>query len=225
MLINNWEATYFDFNGEKLISIAEEAAKLGIEMLVMDDGWFGKRDFDESGLGDWFPNEEKLGMSLHELIQRIKEKGLSFGIWIEPEMVNEDSRLYKEHPDWAFALPSREPGRGRCQLVLDLGRECVRDYLYQVICDILDTGDISYVKWDMNRSICDVYNPELTPDQQGSTDIGMCLGCMNFWKGLLPNTRMCCLKDAAAGADGSMRVCFIIPLRYGAAMTQMPLRG
>ena len=91
VLINNWEATYFDFNGEKLISIAEEAAKLGIEMLVMDDGWFGKRDFDESGLGDWFPNEEKLGMSLHELIQRIKEKGLSFGIWIEPEMVNEDS--------------------------------------------------------------------------------------------------------------------------------------
>ena len=115
-------------------------------------------------------------MSLHELIQRIKEKGLSFGIWIEPEMVNEDSRLYKEHPDWAFALPSREPGRGRCQLVLDLGRECVRDYLYQVICDILDTGDISYVKWDMNRSICDVYNPELTPDQQGEAGHRYVLG-------------------------------------------------
>lgn len=176
VLINNWEATYFNFNGEKLISIAEEAAKLGIEMLVMDDGWFGKRDFDESGLGDWFPNEEKLGMSLHELIQRIKGKGLSFGIWIEPEMVNEDSRLYKEHPDWAFALPSREPGRGRCQLVLDLGRECVRDYLYQVICGILDTGDISYVKWDMNRSICDVYNPELTPDQQGEAGHRYVLG-------------------------------------------------
>ena len=113
VLINNWEATYFDFTGEKLISIAEEAAKLGIEMLVMDDGWFGKRNLDESGLGDWIPNEEKLGMSLHELIGKIKEKGLAFGIWIEPEMVSEDSILYREHPDWAFALPGRTPGRGR----------------------------------------------------------------------------------------------------------------
>ncbi len=176
ILINNWEATYFDFNGEKLISIAEEAAKLGIEMLVMDDGWFGKRDFDESGLGDWFPNEEKLGMSLHELIQGVKKKGLSFGIWMEPEMVNEDSRLYREHPDWAITLPGREPGRGRCQLVLDLGRECVREYLYQAICGILDTGDISYVKWDMNRSISDMYNPELAPEQQGEAGHRYVLG-------------------------------------------------
>lgn len=176
VLINNWEATYFDFTGEKLISIAEEAAKLGIEMLVMDDGWFGKRNLDESGLGDWIPNEEKLGMSLHELIGKIKEKGLAFGIWIEPEMVSEDSILYREHPDWAFALPGRTPGRGRCQLVLDLGRECVRDYLYQAICRILDTGDISYVKWDMNRSICDVYNPELPPEQQGEAGHRYILG-------------------------------------------------
>lgn len=176
VLINNWEATYFDFTGEKLISIAEEAAKLGIEMLVMDDGWFGKRNLDESGLGDWIPNEEKLGMSLHELIERIKEKGLSFGIWIEPEMVSEDSLLYREHPDWAFSLPGRTPGRGRCQLVLDLGRECVREYLYEAICRILDTGDISYVKWDMNRSICDVYNPELPPEQQGEAGHRYILG-------------------------------------------------
>ncbi len=180
VLINNWEATYFDFTGEKLISIAEEAAKLGIEMLVMDDGWFGKRNLDESGLGDWIPNEEKLGMSLHELIGKIKEKGLAFGIWIEPEMVSEDSILYREHPDWAFALPGRTPGRGRCQLVLDLGRECVRDYLYQAICRILDTGDISYVKWDMNRSICDVYNPELPPEQQGEAGHRYILGLYNL---------------------------------------------
>lgn len=180
VLINNWEATYFDFRGEKLISIAEEAAKLGIEMLVMDDGWFGKRNLDESGLGDWIPNEEKLGMSLHELIGKIKEKGLAFGIWIEPEMVSEDSILYREHPDWAFALPGRTPGRGRCQLVLDLGRECVRDYLYQAICRILDTGDISYVKWDMNRSICDVYNPELPPEQQGEAGHRYILGLYNL---------------------------------------------
>ena len=180
VLINNWEATYFDFTGEKLISIAEEAAKLGIEMLVMDDGWFGKRNLDESGLGDWIPNEEKLGMSLHELIGKIEEKGLAFGIWIEPEMVSEDSILYREHPDWAFALPGRTPGRGRCQLVLDLGRECVRDYLYQAICRILDTGDISYVKWDMNRSICDVYNPELPPEQQGEAGHRYILGLYNL---------------------------------------------
>ena len=180
VLINNWEATYFDFTGEKLISIAEEAAKLGIEMLVMDDGWFGKRNLDESGLGDWIPNEEKLGMSLHELIGKIKEKGLAFGIWIEPEMVSEDSILYREHPDWAFALPGRTPGRGRCQLVLDLGRECVRDYLYQAICRILDTGDISYVKWDMNRSICDVYNPEQPPEQQGEAGHRYILGLYNL---------------------------------------------
>lgn len=176
VLINNWEATYFNFNGEKLIQIAEEAAKLGIEMLVMDDGWFGKRDFDESGLGDWFPNEEKLGMSLRELVLGIKEKGLAFGIWMEPEMVNEDSSLYKEHPEWVLALPGREPGRGRCQLVLDLGRKCVREYLYEAICSILDTGDISYVKWDMNRSLCDVYNPELMPEQQGEAGHRYILG-------------------------------------------------
>lgn len=176
ILINNWEATYFDFDTDKLLDIARQASALGIEMLVMDDGWFGKRDFDESGLGDWFPNEEKLGMSLHELIQGVKKKGLSFGIWMEPEMVNEDSRLYREHPDWAITLPGREPGRGRCQLVLDLGRECVREYLYQAICGILDTGDISYVKWDMNRSISDMYNPELAPEQQGEAGHRYVLG-------------------------------------------------
>lgn len=176
ILLNSWEASYFDINGKNVYELARQAADLGIEMLVMDDGWFGKRDFDESGLGDWFPNEEKLGMSLHELIQGVKKKGLSFGIWMEPEMVNEDSRLYREHPDWAITLPGREPGRGRCQLVLDLGRECVREYLYQAICGILDTGDISYVKWDMNRSISDMYNPELAPEQQGEAGHRYVLG-------------------------------------------------
>lgn len=176
VLINNWEATYFDFTGDKLISIAEDAAKLGIEMLVMDDGWFGSRNNDEAGLGDWFPNEEKLGMTVKELVDRVKEKGLQFGIWMEPEMVNENSQLYREHPDWAFAMPERKPARGRCQLVLDLGRKEVREYLYNRICSILDSADISYVKWDMNRSLSDVYSNDLPPERQGEASHRYVLG-------------------------------------------------
>ena len=119
ILLNSWEASYFDFTGKSLLKLASEAAKLGIEMFVMDDGWFGKRDSDLRGLGDWKVNEEKLGCTLGELIENINGMGLKFGIWIEPEMVNEDSELYREHPDWAFVIPGRRPNRSRHQLVLD----------------------------------------------------------------------------------------------------------
>lgn len=158
VLINNWEATYFDFTGDKIAQIAAQASSLGVEMLVLDDGWFGKRDSDESGLGDWFVNEEKLEGTLHSLAEKINGYGMKFGIWVEPEMVSEDSCLYKEHPDWAFAVPGRKPIRSRSQLVLDFSREEVRDYIFRQICKVLDSANVEYIKWDMNRSITDVYS-------------------------------------------------------------------
>ncbi len=156
VLINNWEATYFDFTADKLVSIAREAAPLGIELFVMDDGWFGKRDDDNSGLGDWFVNEKKLPGGLGALVPRVNELGLKFGIWVEPEMVSEDSGLYRAHPDWALRVPGRAPARGRGQLVLDFSRQDVRDHIYSQLKTVLDSAPIAYVKWDMNRSLTDV---------------------------------------------------------------------
>lgn len=167
VLINNWEATYFDFNEEKILKIAEQAASLGVDMLVLDDGWFGKRDDDCSGLGDWFVSEEKLNGGLGKLAEKIKSLGMKFGLWFEPEMVSEDSDLYRSHPDWAIKIPSRNPVRSRYQLVLDMINPEVRDYLFGAISDILNNADISYIKWDMNRSICDWYTPCLSAENQG----------------------------------------------------------
>ena len=133
-------------------------------MVVMDDGWFGKRDDDNSSLGDWYVNEKKLGGSLSELIRRVHEQGVKFGIWIEPEMVNEDSDLYRAHPDWAIQIPGRKPIRSRNQLLLDFSRKEVRDQVFEQICAVLDQGEIDYVKWDMNRSMADVYAGNLTYD-------------------------------------------------------------
>ena len=164
VLINSWEAAYFDFTGETIVNLAKEAASLGIDMVVMDDGWFGKRDDDNSSLGDWYVNEKKLGGSLSELIRRVHEQGVKFGIWTEPEMVNEDSDLYRAHPDWAIQIPGRKPIRSRNQLLLDFSRKEVRDQVFEQICAVLDQGEIDYVKWDMNRSMADVYAGNLTYD-------------------------------------------------------------
>lgn len=158
VLINSWEAAYFDFTGETMLELAKNAADVGIDLVVMDDGWFGKRDDDNSGLGDWEVNEEKLGCSLGTLIEKINELGVDFGIWIEPEMISEDSTLYRNHPDWVLQIPGRSPVRSRNQLVLDFSRKDVRDYIFALICKVLDQGNITYVKWDMNRSISDVYS-------------------------------------------------------------------
>ena len=167
VLINNWEGTYFDFTGEKLLKMAKEAADLGIELFVMDDGWFGKRDGDFSGLGDWSVNEEKLGCTLGQLSQQIHKLGMKFGIWFEPECVSEDSDLYREHPDWALCLPGRSPMRGRYQLVLDFSRADVRENIFEQMCRVLDHAQIEYVKWDFNRSISDIYSRLLPADRQG----------------------------------------------------------
>lgn len=158
VLINSWEACYFDFTGDRLVELARKAADLGLDMLVMDDGWFGARSDDHRGLGDWVPNMDKLGGTVADLARRVNECGLGFGIWVEPEMVNEDSDLFRAHPDWALSVPGKDPVLGRDQLVLDLGRPEVRDNLFQQLCAVLDQGGVEYVKWDYNRSIVDVHS-------------------------------------------------------------------
>ncbi|MBR1483183.1 MAG: alpha-galactosidase, partial [Ruminococcus sp.] len=167
VLINNWEATYFDITEEKILAIAQKAKELGVEMFVLDDGWFKNRNDDNAGLGDWVPDAEKLPNGLDGLIAKINALGLDFGIWIEPEMVSEDSDLFRAHPDWAMAAPNRAPMMSRNQLVLDLSRQEVHDYLFQTISNLLATYNIRYVKWDFNRPISDVYSHSIPSPRQG----------------------------------------------------------
>lgn len=184
-LVNNWEATYFGFDAEKLLKIAGEAADLGLDMLVLDDGWFGKRDDDNSGLGDWFVNEKKLGCTMKELVDRVNALGLKFGIWLEPEMVSEDSKLYRMHPDWVLQIPGREPNRSRNQLVLDLSRKEVREYMKKFINDTLSCANISYVKWDMNRSVDNVYSAADPTLSQGAVRHKYVLGLYEVMEDML----------------------------------------
>ena len=167
VLINNWEATYFQFDTEKIIFIAKMAASLGIEMLVLDDGWFGKRNSDTCALGDWYVNEEKLKGGLPYLVSEIHKLGMKFGLWFEPEMISPNSDLYRKHPDWAIQIPGREPIQCRNQLVLDLTRKDVRDAVYEQIKTVLCSANIEYVKWDMNRSLSDLGSYNLEADRQG----------------------------------------------------------
>ena len=167
ILVNNWEATYFNFTGEQLVGIAKSAAELGIELFVLDDGWFGKRDDDNSGLGDWFPNEKKLGCTLKELAERIVECGMQFGLWFEPEGISEDSNLYRAHSDWAVAIPGRKPALSRNQMVLDFSRKDVQDYIIERMSAVFEESPITYVKWDFNRSICDKFSMALDAGSQG----------------------------------------------------------
>jgi alpha-galactosidase len=196
VLINSWEAAYFDFTGETIINLAEEAAELGIDLVVMDDGWFGKRDDDNSGLGDWVVNEKKLGMTLAELVKEVNKKGVKFGIWIEPEMVSEDSDLYRAHPDWALQIPDRNPVRSRNQLVLDFSREDVRNHVFQQICDVFDNVNIEYVKWDMNRSITDFYSAR---NVQGKVAYDYVLGVYDFMEKLLKRYPDILLEGCSGG--------------------------
>lgn len=167
ILINNWEATYFDFNTEKLLALAKEASKLGIEMLVMDDGWFGKRSSDNCALGDWVVNEEKINGGLKNLVDEVNKLGMEFGIWFEPEMISPDSDLYRAHPDWAIQIPGRVPSLCREQYVLDLTRKEIRDHVFESISKVLKSANITYVKWDMNRQLTDIGSFCLDKDSQG----------------------------------------------------------
>lgn len=180
ILMNNWEGTYFDFTGKKLVEMAKEAAGLGVELFVMDDGWFGKRDDDNSGLGDWYVNQKKLGCTLAELSQKIHQLGMKFGIWYEPECISMDSDLYRAHPDWAMAVPGRKPGRSRNQLVLDFSRADVREHIFEQMCKVLDQVQVEYLKWDFNRSICDVYSASLPAHRQGEVAHRYVLGLYEF---------------------------------------------
>lgn len=166
VLINNWEATYFDFNEDKLLAIAKKAKEAGVELFVLDDGWFGTRNDDRRSLGDWVANREKLPSGIDGLAKKINEIGMKFGLWIEPEMVNPDSDLYRAHPDWAISVPGRKPALSRSQLILDLSRDDVCEYIIKAISDVLSGADIEYVKWDMNRPMTDMpcmgYNHKYT---------------------------------------------------------------
>ena len=198
-LVNNWEATYFGFDAEKLLKIAGEAADLGLDMLVLDDGWFGKRDDDNSGLGDWFVNEEKLGCTMKELVDRVNALGLKFGIWLEPEMVSEDSELYRTHPDWVLRIPGREPNRSRNQLVLDLSRKEVREYMKKFINDTLSCANISYVKWDMNRSVDNVYSAADPTLSQGAVRHKYVLGLYEVMEDMLTRHPDLLLEGCSGG--------------------------
>ena len=169
ILINNWEATYFDFNEVKIKEIAKEASKLGMELFVLDDGWFGNRNDDKSSLGDWFVNEGKLKGGLSKLAKDINNMGLKFGLWFEPEMISPISKLYEKHPNWCIHIPGRTRSQARSQLILDLSRKEVCDYIIESVSKILESANISYVKWDMNRNMTEVGSLELTSERQRET--------------------------------------------------------
>ncbi|SEM40831.1 alpha-galactosidase [Butyrivibrio sp. ob235] len=165
ILINNWEATYFNFNQNSLLKIAKEASKAGIELFVLDDGWFGKRNDDHAGLGDWIVNTKKLPDGLGGLAEKINAMGMKFGLWVEPEMVNEDSDLFRAHPEWAVRIPGRSHSVGRTQMILDLTRTDVQDYIIDALSKVFSSANISYIKWDMNRIFSDRFSLELPAER------------------------------------------------------------
>lgn len=199
VLINNWEATFFEFNTKKLLDIATEAAKSGIEMLVMDDGWFSNRDYDDRALGDWNVNEEKLPGGLSYLVEEVNKLGMKFGIWFEPEMVSRDSELYRKHPDFAIQIPGRLGTEQRNQLVLDYSRKDVRDYVYAMISDVLHSANIEYVKWDMNRYLTDVGSYAYVADQQGEIFHRYVLGVYEMQEHLMQEFPNLLLENCSAG--------------------------
>lgn len=176
ILINNWEATYFDFDDKKIEAIAKEASSLGIELFVLDDGWFGKRNDDKSSLGDWFVNEEKLNGGLNNLANKINNIGMKFGLWFEPEMVSPISKLYEKHPNWCIHIDGRTKSTARNQLILDLGRNDVKEYIIETVSNVLKSANIEYVKWDMNRNMSEVASSVLDPARQRETSHRYILG-------------------------------------------------
>ena len=169
VLLNSWEAAYFDINERKLLKLAKAARDVGIELFVMDDGWFGERNDDKTSLGDWYVNPKKLPDGVSGLCKKINDLGLSFGIWVEPEMINVESNLYKEHPDWTMDIPGKNHAEGRNQRMLDLANPEVVDYMIASMSNLFASANIAYVKWDMNRIVSDCYSKYLPAKRQGET--------------------------------------------------------
>ena len=199
IVINNWEATYFNFNEEKLFALADTAAKEGIELFVLDDGWFGKRNDDRSSLGDWYVNTDKLKNGLKGVSKGIHDRGMKFGLWFEPEMISMDSDLYRKHPDWALTIEGRYVSLSRHQLVLDLSRDDVVDYLIDTLSNIFDTIEIDYVKWDFNRNLCEVYSHALESRDQLSVGHRYYLGLYRLMETLTQKYQNILFESCAGG--------------------------
>ena len=199
ILINNWEATYFDFNEEKLLQIAGQAKECGVELFVLDDGWFGARRLDNAGLGDWVPAKELLPNGISGLSKKIEAMGLKFGLWFEPEMVNPDSDLYRAHPDWILSIPERRKSLSRRQSVLDFSRPEVVDHIHGMVAKILRGSRISYIKWDMNRSITECYSQVLPADRQGEVFHRYILGVYDLYERLVQEFPQVLFESCAGG--------------------------
>ncbi|MCR5403069.1 MAG: alpha-galactosidase [Butyrivibrio sp.] len=201
VLINSWEANYFDFTQNSLLSLAKEAKKCGIELFVMDDGWFGERNDDHRSLGDWYENKEKLPGGIKELAERIEGIGLKFGLWVEPEMVNRNSDLYRAHPDWAVEVAGHSHSEGRNQMNLDLTRTEVQDYIIESMKKVFSAGKVAYVKWDMNRIFSDRYSGALSPDRQGEFQHRYYIGLYRILKELMAAFPNILFEGCSAGGN------------------------
>lgn len=199
ILLNNWEATFFDFNEEKILNIAKKAKEAGVELFVLDDGWFGTRNDDYRGLGDWYVNLEKLPNGISGLSRKIEELGLKFGLWVELEMVNKDSNLYREHPDWLISVPGRFESHGRHQHVLDYSREEVVNYIYEMIVKIIQESSISYIKWDMNRYMSEPFSRAVEASQQGKVMHKYILGVYDLYNRLTTEFPDILFESCASG--------------------------
>ncbi|MGM9907048.1 alpha-galactosidase [Limosilactobacillus sp.] len=199
ILINNWEATYFDFTEDKLVDLAKRAQQLGIELFVLDDGWFGKRTTETAGLGDWWVNRDRLPDGISGLAKRIHRLGMMFGLWFEPEMTNKDSDLYRSHPDYILQTPERHPSQGRRQYVLDFSRPEVVDYIHDLIAKVLRTGHVDYVKWDMNRNITECFSTAFPADQQGEIFHRYILGVYQLYERLTTEFPKILFESCASG--------------------------
>ena len=211
VLLNSWEGVYFNFDAEKIVNLAKDAKALGVDLLVMDDGWFGHRNDDRTSLGDWYANEEKLGCSLKELTARVHALGMKFGLWVEPEMISEDSDLYRAHPDWALTEPGREPVRSRNQLVLDMSRRDVQDYMIGRLTEIIGETGVDYVKWDCNRALANVYSHAAGADAQGTVFHKFVLGLYRMLEEVTGKFPQVMIEGCAGGGGrfdaGILRYC------------------
>ncbi|MFC2550976.1 alpha-galactosidase [Streptococcus sanguinis] len=199
VLINNWEATYFDFSEDQLLELAEKAQEVGVELFVLDDGWFGQRTNDRAGLGDWFVNPERLPRGLGSLAERIHGLGMKFGLWFEPEMVNKDSQLYRTHPDWLLAVPDRQPHHGRNQFVLDYSRPEVVDEIFERLLAVIEEAQLDYIKWDMNRPLTDVFSAAWPADQQGEIFHRYVLGVYDLYERLISRYPRLLFESCSSG--------------------------